>query len=408
MKESKVVIVLALLVALTLIPIYGVKAEDLLWMSDVPSNGTPVTSPVLLLGVTYRIRVTGTWFDAYYPSEDLTQTNFADAQYYTTPPYDTTPGNPFYWIWDTANVFQPDSHSFLQINGQDVDWGPFNNGGWNSVIGWFGHEYEIYYTGEGAPITFQIVDWIDGDYCDNMCHFEVEIYGPEVQFPKQFTSAFAFGGFEAPSILDDGLNTSVVGLHSGPRVSWNVTYYFANTEEFLGSQYDGQAHYFRLWDKWGGNLMALGSTPVAFDHKSNIVTLADGTTFEINYAGYAAYIGNGLTFTDSRGRQATMTLHTGDKQQGTNPGKGKGTNKDGSSYDVDLVWNIGYLEPGQSSTLTIVIAPGKNPGGVLMFSSPGFEWINTGPRARVYADAGFTNFLYAIERTVQLGVTVRK
>ncbi len=405
MKGSKVAIVLALLAVLIIIPIYGVKAEDLLWMSDVPSNGTPVTSPVLLLGVTYRIRVTGTWFDAYYPSEDLTQTNFADAQYYTTPPYDTTPGNAYYWIWD--QFFQPDSHSFLQIDGQDVNWGPFSNGGWDSVIGWFGHEYEIYYTGQGKSITFNIYDWIDGNYCNNMCHLVVEIYGPEVRFPKQFTSAFAFGGFEAPNIVDDGLKTTVVGLHSGPRISWNITYYFANTAEFLGSQYDGQAHYFRLWDKWGGNLMALNSTPIAFNTESNIVTLVDGTMFKINYAGYAAYIGNGLTFTDSRGGSATITLKTGNQQAGTNPGKGKGTKNDGASYDVDLVWNIGYLELGQSATLKIVIAPGKNPAGVLMFSSPGFEWINTGPRARVYADEGFTDFLYAVEKTVQLGVTVK-
>lgn len=231
---------------------------------------------------------------------------------------------------------------------------------------------------------------------------------PEERYPKQFTSSYGFCGFAAPEITDDGLNTTVVGLHSGPRISWNVTYYFANTEEFLGSEFDGEAHYFCMWDKWGGNLMALDSTPVAFNELTNIVTLADGTTFEINYAGYAAYIGNGLPFTDSRGRSAMITLHTGDLQQGTNPGKGKGTTKDGSSYDVDVVWNIGYLEPGQSASLTIVIAPGKNPAGKLQFSSPGFNWINTGPRTRVYGDADFTDFLYAIDQTIQLGVMVER
>lgn len=231
---------------------------------------------------------------------------------------------------------------------------------------------------------------------------------PEEKYPKQFTGSYGFGGFTAPEIIDDGLNTTVVGLHSGPRVSWNVTYYFANTEEFLGSEFDGEAHYFRMWDKWGGNLMALDSTPIAFDPVSNIVTLADGTTFEINYVGYSAYIGTGLSFTDSNGNSAMITLHTGDQQQGTNPGKGKGTTKDGSSYDADLVWDIGYLEPGQSASLTIVIAPGKNPAGKLQFSSPGFQLINTGPRTRVYGDAGFTDFLYAIDQTIQLGVIVTK
>ncbi|MBT0159180.1 hypothetical protein G4O51_04265 [Candidatus Bathyarchaeota archaeon A05DMB-2] len=227
-------------------------------------------------------------------------------------------------------------------------------------------------------------------------------------FPKQFTSSFGFCGFTAPEIMDGGLKTTVTGIHSGPRVSWNVTYYFANTEEFLGSQYDGEAHYFRLWDKWGGNLMALGSTPVAFDPGTNIVTLADRTSFEINYAGYSAYIGSGLGFTDSNGNPAKVTLHTGDQQENTNPGKGKGSQKDGASYDVDVAWEIGYLAPGQSATLTIVIAPGKNPGGRLAFSSCGFEWINTGPRTRVYSDAAFADFLYAIDNTIQLGVTVVK
>ena len=406
MRIQRVVIVLALLAVFTIIPIHSAKADDPLWTSDVSSNGTPVTSLVLLSGVTYRIRATGTWWDNYWPSQDRTQCNFADAQYYTTPPYDTSTS--YYWTWNPSQVFQPDTHSFLQIDGQDVDWGPFSNGGWDPVIGTFGHEYEINYVGQGKSITFRIVDWIDGDCADNTCHLTVEIYKTGENYPKQFTGSFGFGSFDAPAILDNGLNTTVVGLHSGPKVSWNVTYCFANTAEFLGSQYDGEAHYFCLWDKWGGNLMALNSTPVAFDPMPNIVTLADGTAFKIDYAGYAAYIGNGLTFTDSRGNTATITLKTGNQQAGTNPGRGKGTKNDGASYDVDLVWNIDYLEPGQSATLTIVIAPGKNPAGILMFSSPGFEWINTGPRARVYADAAFTEFLYAIDNTVQLGVMVEE
>jgi len=226
------------------------------------------------------------------------------------------------------------------------------------------------------------------------------------KLPKQFTSSYGFGGFKAPEIIDNGQNTVVHGLKSGPRISWNVTYYFENTAAFLGAQYDGQAHYFQLWDKWGGNLMALNSTPVAFNPTTNIVTMANGKSFEINYAGYAGYVGNGILFTDSRGGNAWITLHTGDQQNGTNPGKGKGTTNDGSSYDADLVWNIGYVMPGASVSLTIVVAPGKNPGGQLEFTGTGFEKINTGPRVRVYSDAAFTDFLYAIDRTIQLGVYV--
>ncbi len=231
-------------------------------------------------------------------------------------------------------------------------------------------------------------------------------------FPKQFTSSFAINGsgFVAPTILDGGLNTSVVGLHSGPSIYWVVTYYFANTAEYLGSQYDGQGHYFRLWDKWGGNLMVLDSQPTAFNPTTNIVTLANNESFDIKpgTGGYKDYVGTGLSFTDSNGNPATATLHTGDQQQKTNPGKGGGTQNDGSSYDMDIVWNIGYLAPGESASLSIVVAPGKNPAGNLAFSSPGFQLINTGPRARVYGDAAFTDFLYAIDKTVQLGVIVTK
>jgi hypothetical protein len=229
-------------------------------------------------------------------------------------------------------------------------------------------------------------------------------------FPKRFTSAFAINGFTAPTILDGGLNTSVVGLYSGPRIFWVVTYFFSNTEDFMGPQYDGEGHYFRLWDKWGGNLMVLDSQPTAFNPKTNIVTLANGESFDIKpgTGGYKDYVGTGLSFTDSNGNPATATLHTGDQQQGTNPGKGGGTTNDGSSYDMDLVWDIGYLSPGGNASLSIIVAPGKNPAGKLEFTKPGFRTINTGPRVRVYEDAAFTDFLYALDRTVQLGVIVTK
>ena len=56
--------------------------------------------------------------------------------------------------------------------------------------------------------------------------------------------------------------------------------------------------------------------------------------------------------------------------------------------------------------LVIYIAPGKNPGHKLQFSSPGRYCINTGPRVRVYSDSGYEDFLYAIDKTVQLSVHV--
>ena len=123
---------------------------------DVPSDGTSVTTPAALeAGKVYKIVATEIfWYDE---SNNLA----ADAMYYTTDDSNA-------WAW--GNHFPaPGGHSFLQINGDNVDWGPFSNGN-------TGHTYTIYYLGEGIPITFQIVDWIDGDYTNNECHLPVEIY----------------------------------------------------------------------------------------------------------------------------------------------------------------------------------------------------------------------------------------
>jgi hypothetical protein len=231
---------------------------------------------------------------------------------------------------------------------------------------------------------------------------------------KQFTDSGALDGFTAPGICPGGLMSTVVELHTGPRIWWEVTYYFENTEMYLGDDFDGEGHWFILWDKWGANLMALDSPPAAFNETENVVTLANGEEFSINPRlgvnkdGYKGYIHPSLDISDlaSQGK-AYISPHIGDQQQKTNPGKGKGSHpKDGMSYDADIRWEIGWLEPGESAELMIYVAPGKNPGQVLQFSSPGFYWINTGPRVRAYGDANYMGFLYAIERTVQLGVNV--
>jgi hypothetical protein len=233
-------------------------------------------------------------------------------------------------------------------------------------------------------------------------------------YPKQFTDSGAFDGFTMPEISPGGLSSVVFELHSGPRIWWEVTYYFENSEAFLGDEYDGEGHYFILWDKWGGNLMALDSQPVAFDEAENIVTLANTEEFSIDPGlgvtedGYKGYIHPSLDVSDltSQGN-AYITGHIGDQQQGTNPGKGKGSHpKGGKSYDADVRWEIGWLEPGESAELAIYIAPGKNPGRKLQFSSPGCYCINTGPRVRIYGDSEYEDFLYAIDKTVQLCVHV--
>jgi hypothetical protein len=231
---------------------------------------------------------------------------------------------------------------------------------------------------------------------------------------KQFTASGAFDGFTPPEICPAGLSSIVFELHSGPRIWWEVTYHFENSEAFLNDEYNGEGHYFILWDKWGANLMALDSPPAAFDEAENIVTLANDEEFSISPRldvtedGYKGYIHPSLDISDLATQgNAYITNHIGDQQQGTNPGKGRGSHpKDGQSYDADIRWEIGWLEPGDSAELTIYVAPGKNPGHKLQFSSADYYWINTGPRVRAYGDAGYEDFLYAIERTVQLCVDV--
>lgn len=153
---KKLVLIMFAVLALGLIQIRSVSAEEtLIWTGDIPSDGTPVTTSVVLeAGREYRI-VAKEIFWYNYP-ENLE----ADAQYYSTIPGD--------WNWADFQP-APDGHSFLQINGADINWGPFSNGD-------TGHTYSIFYTGTGAAITFQIVDWIDGDYSNNYCHLPVEIY----------------------------------------------------------------------------------------------------------------------------------------------------------------------------------------------------------------------------------------
>jgi len=227
---------------------------------------------------------------------------------------------------------------------------------------------------------------------------------------KQFTAVGTLPGGDAELVNET--HVAVYGLKTGPTVYFTVTYYFENSLNFLGDDYDGQAHNFTLWDKWGGNLLALGSPPDSFSLPDNL-TLADGNSFSINPRdtgadSYRGYIGNGLDISNlaSQG-EAWITMHLGDQQNMTNPGEGEGTSKDSKSYDTDVVWYIGELADGQSATLTLYIAPGMNPGRQLEFTSTGCKVINTGPRVRAYG-ATYENedFLYAGERTNTLTVCV--
>jgi hypothetical protein len=153
--------------------------EHLVWQGDVYSSGVPVTSLVLEQSVPYRIVAQGMWF------YDNPNSLAADAQYFTNSSLDT---------WDWLNHFQNDSHSFLQIDGQDVDWGPFSNGD-------TGHIYSLYYTGEDASIAFAIVDWMDQNTANNVCHLHLRIY----------TEA-TVGGHIVDSSPPDAVNVLAVGV----------------------------------------------------------------------------------------------------------------------------------------------------------------------------------------------------
>jgi hypothetical protein len=162
MLESRRILVLTLFAALVIaiVPVYTAKASETeIWEGTVSSDGTSVTSSVLLSGKIYHIYVEpGIMY--------LGLSTFCDAQYYITNPSDA-------WVWSSYS--QVDSHSFLQINGQDVVWGPFSNGH-PDYPPYLGHEYDTYYIGQGVPITLKITDWIDGIYDSNSCHLQVKIY----------------------------------------------------------------------------------------------------------------------------------------------------------------------------------------------------------------------------------------
>lgn len=186
--QKRIAFGLTLVTALTLLllPIYTARAAEILvWEGPVSSNGTPVTTPTLVLGVTYRIVVIS--------GVMLLGDVYADAQYHS-PPIPTQ-----WWVWLSGT--QPDSHSFLQINSGDVDWGDFNNG-WGDPLNppYGGHSYETTWVGEDAPITFRIYDWTDEDYTNNICHCYVQIYREEC------------GGF-TPGFWKHNIGVAFMGKH---------------------------------------------------------------------------------------------------------------------------------------------------------------------------------------------------
>ena len=166
MKRTVTIIIFTLLWVTVLGAVTAVRADGtLLWQANIPSTGEPVSSPILVSGRLYMIVAKELFLYGHGPNWYQLQ---ADAQYYMIAPSN-------YWVWTSPYYFPaPEGHSFLEINGIDVHWGPFSNGD-------TGHTYKIYYMGRGQPITFAIVDWMDGDYTNgdytkNTCHLPVRIY----------------------------------------------------------------------------------------------------------------------------------------------------------------------------------------------------------------------------------------
>lgn len=128
---------------------------SLVWEAQVSSSGMQVASPVLQSGVNYRVVVNDSWV------YDALANLGADAQYYTTDYHNT-------WMWGNYHAL-PNNESFLQIDGQNVNWGPFSNGD-------TGHTYVTNLTGEGKSVIFQIFDWMGGNLSNVYCHLTVQIY----------------------------------------------------------------------------------------------------------------------------------------------------------------------------------------------------------------------------------------
>ena len=165
---------------LLLVGVSTVMGRSLVWEGSVYSSGVEVIGPVLTSGTQYVIVAKNTWWYKYIPYNLA-----ADAMYYTTDPLNTI---------NWSNYFPaPGGHSFLQIDNDDVDWGPFSNGD-------TGHTYTIGRTGNGAPVSFRIRDWNDSSYENNVCHIDVYIYvdvtvgGRIADWGEQVVTYFAVTG----------------------------------------------------------------------------------------------------------------------------------------------------------------------------------------------------------------------
>ena len=192
---AAVLLILATVVA-SIAPVVALQSP--IWTGQVSSTGEQVVGPILLDGREYRIVVSGSWL--YDEPNNLA----ADSQYYTTNYTNSV-------FWEEPIFVAPTGHSFLQINGLDIDWGSFSNGDTN-------HTYTAFLIGDESAITFRIVDWLDGNYTNNVCHISLQVFVSHAvggAIVEQSLLQMAVYGIVVSLVIVGAVAASTSGLHIG-------------------------------------------------------------------------------------------------------------------------------------------------------------------------------------------------
>lgn len=274
-RKSTFLIGLVLLLTISSIGMLPISADTFVEMFEVSSDGTPVLSTVLEAGKTYKITA-----KEVFEYDELNNLA-ADPMYYTTEYPDS-------WNWASYETL-PDGHSFLQINGDDVNWGPFSNGDTY-------HTYSIMYMGEGEALTFQIIDWIDGDYSNNHCHFIVRIDQTETPPPCEFERVLEISGITVEGYCRDkqvycGSTLAFWSCTPGdtPNDDWIVTL------EYGGNMYAWEVSRVRVNKR--GTIYTLIASP--YDGLDGFEVPSSGISVVLTYSrGHigALLVGRGLGF----------------------------------------------------------------------------------------------------------------
>jgi hypothetical protein len=161
MRYLQIFVLVVTLAVTILVSSSGASAADstLVETMQIPANSmVPISSiNTFQSGVTYILQVSGNWQDKSQPN------HYSDAEYTTFDGWQT--------YMDGTPNWGPQQKD-LMVNGSFVDWGVYNTS----------HNYELLYTGTGAPINFMVIDkdpskpidpaW----YADNIGGLTVTIY----------------------------------------------------------------------------------------------------------------------------------------------------------------------------------------------------------------------------------------